>query len=195
MNLRTLAICTLLMAMSLSAAAQKKIKDDTYVPQFAISWNAAELVESGLISLGATVPLARHLSANLDLKCYPWTKKDYGQTEYQNFNTVIQPGLRYWFWHVNSGLWINSAFKWKATRYRLMGEEAFTTRNAYGLVETIGYSLMIGRHLNINAGIGGGIGMRQEPSTVSSWREIPIDKKGKLFLEYAEPVVGISIIF
>lgn len=192
---RALMICTTLLALSLSAHAQKKVKNDTYVPQVALTWNAADLVETGQISVGTTIPLAKHLSFNLDLKCYPWTTNDFGKTEFQNLNTVVQPGIRYWFWHVNSGFWMNTAFKWKAKRFRQVGVEEWTNQNIYGLVETVGYSLMLGKHMNLNFGIGGGIGMNQEPRSIYSWREFGLGDDGKLFLEYAEPVVGISIVF
>lgn len=146
----------LFFAMAQTASAQ----------QWAVAVNAADMVSLGTISAEGSVSVGQHATINAVAKVNPWTFNKNRPEQFQNRQQTYSIGARWWPWNVYSGWWmagraqyqqynrggsqvLNAATSWGTRVEPGMTEEG----DAYGLSLGAGYSLMLGKHVNIDFGL------------------------------------------
>lgn len=119
--------------------------------KFSISTNVVDYANFGTLNLDVSYALAQHWSLVAGVKYNPFSFKDGNM---QNRQRSFSVGARWWPWHIFSGFWLSS--KMQYSEFNVGGIRSPQTRegDAYGLGISGGYSYMIGRHINIEAGLG-----------------------------------------
>ena len=121
----------------------------------AVSTNLMGYVDFGTMNVEASYALARHwcMTAGLEYNPFTWRGgKEGGQM--QNRQQTYAVGARYWPWHVYSGWWM--AGKAQYQEYNRGGIRKVETREGdrVGGGLTAGYSYMLHKHINLEAGVG-----------------------------------------
>ena len=147
-------ISFLFFAMAQNASAQ----------QWSVSVNAADMVSLGTISAEGSVSVGQHATINAVAKVNPWTFNKNRPEQFQNRQQTYSIGARWWPWNVYSGWWMAGRAQYQQyNRGGLRVLEVMNERSrvepgmteegdAYGLSLGAGYSLMLGKHVNIDFG-------------------------------------------
>lgn len=148
----------LFFAMAQTASAQ----------QWAVAVNAADMVSLGTISAEGSVSVGQHATINAVAKVNPWTFNKNRPEQFQNRQQTYSIGARWWPWNVYSGWWMAGRAQYQ--QYNRGGFRVLEVMNgmpdqvrhdgrmteegdAYGLSLGAGYSLMLGKHVNIDFGL------------------------------------------
>ena len=134
--------------------------------QWAVAVNAADMVSLGTISAEGSVSVGQHATINAVAKVNPWTFNKNRPEQFQNRQQTYSIGARWWPWNVYSGWWMAGRAQYQqynrggsqvlnaATSWGSRGEPGMTEEgDAYGLSLGAGYSLMLGKHVNIDFGL------------------------------------------
>ena len=132
--------------------------------QWAVAVNAADMVSLGTISAEGSVSVGQHATINAVAKVNPWTFNKNRPEQFQNRQQTYSIGARWWPWNVYSGWWMAGRAQYQeynrggsrvlSVMTGLRGEPAMTEEgDAYGLSLGAGYSLMLGKHVNIDFGL------------------------------------------
>lgn len=139
--------------------------------QWAVAVNAADMVSLGTISAEGSVSVGQHATINAVAKVNPWTFNKNRPEQFQNRQQTYSIGARWWPWNVYSGWWMAGRAQYQQYNrggLRVLGvmngrsrvepgmtqEPGMTEEgDAYGLSLGAGYSLMRGKHVNIDFGL------------------------------------------
>lgn len=114
-----------------------------FAPKYALRTNLLELTKGATLDMEASVGFLRHWSADADVRYNPWFDAQKQRS--------LGVGARWWPWYVYSGVWLSGKVRYQ--EYSMMS--AFTSEgDRYGGALTAGYSRMLGRHLNLDFGLG-----------------------------------------
>ena len=121
--------------------------------RWAVAVNAADMVSLGTISAEGSVSVGQHATINAVAKVNPWTFKNGSPDQFQNRQQTYSIGARWWPWNVYSGWWMAGRAQYQ--EYNRGGIRSSQTEegDAYGLSLGAGYSLMLGKHVNIDFGL------------------------------------------
>ena len=148
--------------------------------QWAVAVNAADMVSLGTISAEGSVSVGQHATINAVAKVNPWTFNKNRPEQFQNRQQTYSIGARWWPWNVYSGWWMAGRVQYQ--QYNRGGLRVLSAMNgmlnqvqhdggsrvepgmtqepgmteegnAYGLSLGAGYSLMLGKHVNIDFGL------------------------------------------
>ena len=72
----------------------------------------------------------------------------------QNQQMSFYAGLRYWKWYANSGLWYGAKAQYKEFEQSGLWRPALDQGRAAGVGLSVGYTLMLSKHINIEFGAG-----------------------------------------
>lgn len=157
MNKTTKVIITLLvgfiasLTMAVTASAQR----------YTVGTNAIEWAELGTINLEASMSVHQKLSLHLGGGINPWTfNKGVAEKQMENRNYNAWVGLRFWPWHVYSGWWIGTNFRYMIYNRGGVFNRKTEEGNAYQLSLFGGYSLMLSDQWNLDFGVGGWAGYK-----------------------------------
>lgn len=172
----------LLIALGLTLSLGVLAQD--FAPKYALRANVAELVKGATLDFEASVGFSRHWSADADVRYNPY------------FDTLRQRsfglGAKWWPWYVYSGLWMSGK-----ARYQEYSEQSAYTREGdrYGGGLTAGYSRMLGRHLNLDFGLGVWAGY--ETYSVYACQTCGrIQERGaKYFLRADQLILALTLVF
>lgn len=162
--------------------------------KWSASVNLGDMSYFYTVGVGGGRELSRHFSAEANLKLCPWRFLEPGhETSVNRFRITYAVGLRYWPWHVNSGLWVSA----KAQQLCAWQDNAFGNyyigKNDAGLALTIGYSFMISEKWNIEVGAGGWGGCAiVEPMVKQPYRAYAGDN---FFIGYNEVILSLVRLF
>ncbi|MGN0202874.1 MAG: DUF3575 domain-containing protein [Candidatus Cryptobacteroides sp.] len=134
----------LLLAMSLSARAQK----------VSIATNFVDWAFFGTINVNGELALNQHFSVEAGAKYNPWTFRKSSTTPIKNQQISASVGAKYWLWYVNTGWWMSA--KLRFTDYTQTGLiwQSLDEGKSLGAGLALGYSYMLGKHFNIDLGLG-----------------------------------------
>ena len=135
--MKRILIIVIGLMLCVSAGAQE------FAPKFALRANMAELVQGGTIDVETSVGFSRHWSADADLRYNPY----YDASKQRSLGV----GARWWPWYVYSGLWFSGKARYQ--EYSMLAEYSEEGDRVGGSL-TAGYSRMLGRHLNLDFGLG-----------------------------------------
>jgi len=121
--------------------------------EFALSTNAVDYANGGTLNLEASMGLARHFSLNAGVKYNPF---EYGEGEDMKLynQRLFSVGSRWWPWHIYSELWVGVKAQYQEFRMGGLKSEETTEGDRYGGGVAIGYSKLVGKHFNIDVGVG-----------------------------------------
>ena len=113
--------------------------------ELSFSTNVVDYARSGSANLEASYGFTRHWSVNAGMKY------DSGGMLRQQLYSV---GTRFWPWHIYSGWWLSGKLQYQefneAETVTLITSEG----DRYGAGIGAGYSKMLGKHFNLDLGIG-----------------------------------------
>lgn len=121
----------------------------------AVSTNAGDWLWFGTANLNASVALGRRVSLEVGGKYNPWTfSKGDPERQFQQRQRSASLGVRVWPWHVYSGWWIDGRAKWQEFNRTALNSRQTTEGTGYGGSLSAGYSIMAGKHVNFEFGLG-----------------------------------------
>ena len=142
----------------LSALAALLVCASLQAQDFSISTNLLGYANLGTLNLDASYGVARHWTVGAGVRYNPFTfGSGAGEKSYRQRS--VAAGARYWPWHIFSGWWL--AGKVQAQEYSAGGfaSPQTTEGDRLGAGLSGGYTYMLGRHFNIDLGIGVWSGM------------------------------------
>ena len=131
-------------APTLTASAQK----------WAVAVNAGDMVSLGTVSVEGAVAVERHATVNASAKINPWTFRKGSPDQFQNRHQTYAIGARWWPWNVYSGWWLGGEGQYQQYNRGGLGSSNTEEGDAYGLGVSGGYALMLGKHVNLDFGLG-----------------------------------------
>lgn len=118
-----------------------------------LSTNILEYANLGTLNVEASCGVARHWTVSAGARYNPFSFGE-GEEEVASRQRSIMAGARYWPWHVFSGWWMSGKLRYQ--EYNSGGpvfKEA-VQGDRYGGGIAGGYTYMVGRHINLEFGIG-----------------------------------------
>ena len=161
-----------------------------------VSTNLVDYADFGTLNLDASCAVAQHWSINAGMKYNPFSfpgGADGGNM--QSRQQTYSIGTRYWPWHIFSGWW--ACVKAQYQEYNRGGISSPETceGDRFGAGLSGGYTYMLGRHFNIEAGAGvwGGADKYTVYSCPTCGRTL--DKGNKTFVMLNEVLLSLTYVF
>lgn len=186
----------LLFAAFAAAALSMLAPAEASAQQVALGTNAIDYAELGTLNLNCNVSVGRRFTLGANVRYNPWVFKP--KTE-QQFNSKVRGGsidFRYWPWHVYSGWWI--MLKGQVLEYNVGGlfdKPECEQGLAYGAGIGFGYSLMLGKHWNVDFGITGWGGAKKYRLYDCPYCGYPLKDETKGFIAPDNLMVSFYYIF
>jgi len=139
----------LILSLALLAAASGALA----AQEVSVSTNVADYLAGGTLNLEAAYGFARHWSVSAGAKYNPFSFGE-GEDELLLRQRSFSAGARWWPWHIYSGWWMGAKLQ-----YQEFGEGGLTDPRTmegdrYGGGLSAGYSRMLGKHFNLDFGLG-----------------------------------------
>lgn len=121
--------------------------------KLSVSTNLLDYANMGTVNAEASYGFSRHWSAVAGFRYNPFT---FGQKGYESENRqrCLAAGIRFWPWHIFSGWWLGGKMQYQEYNAGGIRSMETTEGDRYGGGVSGGYSWMVGRHLNIDFGVG-----------------------------------------
>lgn len=133
----------------------RKVYEETH-SKFDISTNLFDWADFGTVNLDFGVALSRHFSFQIGGKYNNWefanTKGPVYLTKNQQMSGSL--GFRYWPWYVFSGWWISAKAQYCDYSECGVWRQDLDEGTAVGGGLSTGYSWMLGKHFNLEFGVG-----------------------------------------
>lgn len=159
-----------------------------------VSTNLADYAMLGTFNAGASVSVARHWSLDAAVKYNPFK---YGEDNNikQYRQRMVNVGARWWPWYVFSGWWIAGKAQYQEfTKGGFVSEET-SEGDRYGGNFSAGYSYMIGKHLNMDFGLGMWGGYEKYVTYACPRCGAIVDEGEKYFILPSDIIVSLTYIF
>lgn len=122
--------------------------------KFGIATNALEWANFGTVNLEAGLGVSRHFSIQVDGRYNPWTFGGKSDLPTYYHQTSASVGARWWPWYVFSGWWVGAKAKYSDVEKTGIWRPALEKTSSIGAGLSVGYTLMIHEHFNIEFGAG-----------------------------------------
>ena len=178
---KPLCLAVLLGVLLIASPVHAQSAFDT---KYALRANMAEFVQGATLNMEASVGFSRHWSADADVRYNP-----YDEVQRQRSFGL---GARWWPWYVYSGVWLSGKARYQ--EFSVASDET-AEGDRYGGSLTAGYSRMLGRHFNLDLGLGlwGGYETYSVYACETCGR---IRERGaKYFLRPDELIVALTFVF
>lgn len=156
--MKRILIFVVLIVCALPAIRPEALAQDgigTGGARFSLATNAVDYVAGGTFNLEGSVAVSRRWTAVATGRWNPFVSRQ------QSYSA----GARFWPWHVYSGWWVGAKMQYQefnmpqggnlATRFfRAADGQAWNEGDRYGVGISGGYSRMLGRHFNLDLGVG-----------------------------------------
>lgn len=161
---------------------------------FALSTNLLEWADLGTVNLNAAVSASRHFSIEAGTRYNPFKFTKQSGLEIMDRETTAYVGAKYWPWYVFSGMWIGCKVQYSDFENTGIWRYAIDEGKGVGGGLSIGYTLMVTPHFNIDFGIGGWGGRLFEHTLYHCLNCMVVRENGpKYFLKLDE--ISISLMF
>lgn len=154
--------------------------------ELSFSTNFIDYARTGTANLEASYALARHWSVNAGVKY------DSGGEMRQQLYSL---GGRYWPWHIYSGWWLSGKMQYQEFNEAEPVSLETSEGDRYGAGIAGGYSKMLGRHLNLDIGIGLWTGYTRYVTYACPTCGRIIGSDVKLFVLPNDLMIALSYIF
>lgn len=190
---KMLKICAAIVALSWTAAC---IPVPAGAQKVAVSTNLAGLANWGTLNCEGSWAVARHWSLTAGLRYNPFTFQggaDDGTRQLRQRTFAL--GTRYWPWHIYSGWWLSAKAQYQ--EYNIGGFSSPETREGdrFGAALGGGYTYMLSRHFNLEAGAGAWAGMDRYTLYACPTCGRTLDKGNRKFLMLNEVLLGLTYVF
>ncbi|MCQ2146533.1 MAG: DUF3575 domain-containing protein [Bacteroidales bacterium] len=167
-----------------------------YAQDFSLSTNLASLAELGTLNAEAGVGLSRHVSLNAGLRYNPfvYSKSGTGDTV-QDKKQSYAVGAKFWLWHLYSGWWLGSSMQYEEFSEGGFRSKVTSEGDRYGSTISAGYSYLLGKHFNLDLGLGMWGGWEKYVSYSCPTCGEKVDSGNKVFFLPDAAIVAISYIF
>ena len=162
--------------------------------EMSLSTNVADYISGGTLNMEAAYGFARHWSVSAGAKYNPFTFGE-GDGEIHLKQRSVSAGARYWPWHIYSGWWMGAGLKYQEFNRGGITSPETMEGDRYGAGLSAGYSRMLGKHLNLDLGMGvwAGYGVYTTYSCPTCGRKL--DSGNKAFVLPNDMILGINYIF
>lgn len=154
--------------------------------ELSFSTNFIDYARTGTANLEASYALARHWSVSAGVKY------DSGGDMRQQLYSL---GGRYWPWHIYSGWWLSGKMQYQEFNEAEPVSLETSEGDRYGAGIAGGYSKMLGRHLNLDIGIGLWTGYSRYVTYACPTCGRIIGSDDKLFVLPNDLMIALSYIF
>ena len=154
--------------------------------ELSFSTNFIDYARSGSANLEASYGFSRHWTVSAGVKY------DAGGNNRQQLYSF---GGRYWPWHIYSGWWLSGKMQYQEFNEASAPGQATSEGDRYGAGFAGGYSKMLGKHLNLDMGIGFWTGYSRYVTYACPSCGRITDNGNKLFVLPNDLMVALSYIF
>lgn len=136
------------------AALRQEKKENSHKTQYSVGTNLLNWAYFGTANLEASASLGNHFSAFAGGKYNSWNFETKAFKEVYNKQITGYAGVKWWPWFVNTGWWVGA--KAQYSDFSTAGIMSSYQRDgvAVGAGLSGGYTFMMGRHFNLDLGIG-----------------------------------------
>lgn len=173
--------------LPLTCAAQK----------WTVQTNFLDWAALGTVNAEVGMSVSQHFSLMAGGRYNPWDFHSQDpEALIQNRQETVYLGVRYWPWYVNSGFWISAKAQYMHSFshtgiWRAALKEG---KNGWGGALAAGYTFMLSKHWNLEAGIGGWAGVFQEYGFYSSPEKLFVREEGRKTFIYPDQV-SLSLVY
>lgn len=184
---RLILICAMALLLPLACKAQL----------WSVQTNVLGWAALGTINAEVGMSVAQHFSIVAG-GCYnPWEFQTHDPdaiVRNQHANAYL--GVRYWPWYVNSGFWLAAKAQYmdSFSNTGIWRKALKEGRKGIGGGLSAGYTFMLSKHFNIEAGIGGWAGVFQEYGFYSSPEKNFVREEGKKTFIYPDQL-SLSFVY
>ena len=128
--------------------------------RLAVSTNIMGYAALGTLNAGLSYSVSQHWSVQAGLEYNPWTfRKNAPGKQFQSRKKGLSAGMRYWYWHSNSGWWTEGKLKYQEYNAGGLIRRRTEEGDRFGFVMAAGYTYMLHPRINLEFGFGvcGGI--------------------------------------
>lgn len=141
--------------MTVLAAVMSCLWHESHAQKASVATDLVGYANLVTMNVEASVAVARHWTVNAGARYNPFTfDLGKGKESARNRQQTYAAGMRYWPWNVFSGWWL--AGKLQYQEYNTGGIVSQTTYEGdrFGAGFSGGYSHMLGKHFNVDFGLG-----------------------------------------
>lgn len=172
------------------------VMDDALAQKASVSTDLLGYANFITMNVEASCPVARHWSVNAEVRYNPFTfDLGEGREDARNRQQAYAAGVRWWPWNVYSGWWLGGKLRYQ--EYNSGGIVSRKTREGdrYGAGVSGGYSYMLGKHLNIDFGLGFWSGMDRYSVYECPVCGVTEASGSKFFILPTDIMVALSYVF
>lgn len=181
---KIIATATLVLAAGLALAAQ----------EVSLSTNLADYAALGTMNMEATYGFARHWSVNAGVKYNPFSFGE-GEKAMQLRQRAVSAGARFWPWHIYSGWWMGAKLQYQEFNEGGIVSPETSEGDRYGGGLAAGYSRMLGKHFNLDLGLGMWAGYSVYTTYACQVCGHKVDSGSRFFVLPNDVILGINYIF
>lgn len=162
--------------------------------ELSVSANFADYLAGGTLNMEAAYGFARHWTVSAGAKYNPFSfQGGYGEVLLRQRS--VSAGLRWWPWHIYSGWWMGSKLQYQEFAQGGLSGPQTTEGDRYGAGLSAGYSAMLGKHFNLDIGLGvwGGYSIYSAYACQKCGRRI--DSGSRFFVLPNDYLIAVSYIF
>ena len=161
-----------------------------------LSTNMLTWANLGTANLETSISVSRKFTVFAGAKYNPWDFRTSSQLPLHNKQIAGYVGSRYWPWHVYSGWWVGAKAQYQYFDQAGLWSENLINGHAVGLGLSVGYSIMIGSHVNLDIGLGGWGGRVLNYTAYKDRGGIDVDTAGsRNFIFLDNVIVAFAYIF
>lgn len=179
--MRKIFVCVLAAMIAAAAGAQ----------EFAVATNALDYANLGTLNLEASYAPATHWTIGAGVKYNPYTFRQ----------RSVAINTRYWPWHKYSGWWVSGSVRYQEYNTggyktgRKVSNELTSEGDRLGGGVSSGYSYMLGKHFNLDMGLGVWAGYDVFRSYSCPTCGYTVKTGKKFFVLPSDFLLGISYLF
>lgn len=118
-----------------------------------ISTNILEYVNMGTLNAEASYAVSRYWTVNAGARYNPFTYRMAGR-QVNNRQQSYYAGVRYWPWYAYSGWWVSGKARYQEYNAGGLVSSRTDEGDRFGLGVAAGYAYMLGKHFNLDFGVG-----------------------------------------
>lgn len=181
---KIIATAALMLAAGLALAGQ----------EVSLSTNLADYAALGTMNMEATYGFARHWSVNAGVKYNPFSFGE-GENAKQLRQRAVSAGARFWPWHIYSGWWMGAKVQYQEFNEGGLVSPETSEGDRYGGGLAAGYSRMLGKHFNLDLGLGMWAGYSVYTTYACQVCGRKVDSGSRFFVLPNDVILGINYIF
>lgn len=170
---------------------------EAYAQDYSLSTNLASLAQLGTVNAELGAGVSRHVSLNAALRYNPFIygKDPSGGDTVQDKKQSYALGAKFWLWHLYSGWWLGSSMQYEEFSRGGFKSRETSEGDRYGSVISAGYSYLLGKHFNLDLGLGMWGGWEKYTTYACPKCGEKIDSGDKVFFLPDAAILAISYIF